>query len=260
MCTLTILRDSERVLVTMNRDERRDRAPEGPPKIAVDPSTGVAWVGPRDGNAGGTWMGMNEFGVVACLLNRYGADEAADRPAAPRPSRGGIVARILGIGGWGEVVQSLAEAFDPAPYDGFRLVLASADEDPRVVDWSGDGDLATEVHPEPSFFLTSSSWRQDVVLPWRRERFDEWMAGGSRMEGRIPGIHLLRPEGMDSWAPLMSRELSATRSITQAELGRRGHGLRLRWWPVEQGGRTAKEPEGEAALALRQPLERQIAP
>jgi len=248
MCTLTVLRDADRVLVTMNRDERRDRAPEISPRVSVDHSTGVAWAGPRDGAAGGTWMGANEFGVVACLLNQYASGSAPPRDPS-RPSRGAIVPALLARGSWGNGLAWLDSDFDPTAYDGFRLVLVNAEETVLVV-WTGTGDLEIMRPPTERFFLSSSSWNQEEVLPWRRARFEEWCAAGAKATHRIPSIHLLRSEGMESWAPLMAREHSATRSITQVDLGRHGHGLRVRWWPVADG-RVAAEPEGEAALALR---------
>lgn len=250
MCTLTVLRDADRVLVTMNRDERRDRAPEVSPRISVDDAIGVAWAGPRDGAAGGTWMGANEFGVVACLLNQYASGSAAPPARDPsRPSRGAVVPALLTRGPWTQVLAWLESGFDPTAYGGFRLVIANAHETVLVV-WTGAGRIETTRQSAERFFLSSSSWNQEEVLPWRRARFDEWCAVGAKATHRIPAIHLLRPDGMEAWAPLMAREHSATRSITQVDLGRRGHGLRVRWWPVVDG-RVAAEPEGEAALALR---------
>lgn len=68
MCTVTVHRSANRLLVTMNRDEARDRAPEVPPAIHHND---VNWLAPSDSARGGTWIGVNDRGVVACLLNGY---------------------------------------------------------------------------------------------------------------------------------------------------------------------------------------------
>ena len=93
MCTLGILLGaSERhpLVIAANRDERLDRpstAPEawpGAPRIAAG----------RDLVAGGTWLGVNEHGIVAGLTNLW-----TDGPADPtRRSRGEIVSGLLRSG------------------------------------------------------------------------------------------------------------------------------------------------------------------
>jgi uncharacterized protein with NRDE domain len=57
----------------MNRDDLADR-PEAAP--AEWPSAKPAFVAPKDLQAGGTWIGVNDHGVIACLLNRYDAAPA----------------------------------------------------------------------------------------------------------------------------------------------------------------------------------------
>jgi uncharacterized protein with NRDE domain len=87
MCTLTLLRASDRCLITMNRDDLIAR-PESPPKL--DGAHGAHMIAPLDLKAGGTWIGLNRHGLVACLLNRY--DQAAPSDGL---SRGVIVPEAL---------------------------------------------------------------------------------------------------------------------------------------------------------------------
>jgi uncharacterized protein with NRDE domain len=54
------------LLVAANRDEQYDR-PSAPPKLT---GTEPRILAGRDLRAGGTWLGLNEHGVVAALLNR----------------------------------------------------------------------------------------------------------------------------------------------------------------------------------------------
>jgi uncharacterized protein with NRDE domain len=93
MCTAVLRWDRDGVLVAMNRDERRDRADELPPRI--DDGGPTRLLAPRDSERGGTWIGANEFGLVALLLNGYvtGDLDLIGRPDVP--SRGTIVPGLL---------------------------------------------------------------------------------------------------------------------------------------------------------------------
>jgi len=70
MCTLTWRRGSkETVEVFFNRDEKKTRSRAEPPGERFD-ANGVRYLSPLDPESGGTWMLVNERGLVVCLLNR----------------------------------------------------------------------------------------------------------------------------------------------------------------------------------------------
>ncbi|HLI81417.1 MAG TPA: NRDE family protein [Candidatus Binataceae bacterium] len=69
MCTLAIyfqMTDDYPVVIAANRDEYLDRPAAKPITLCERPHI----VGGKDLRAGGTWLGVNEYGVVAGLLNR----------------------------------------------------------------------------------------------------------------------------------------------------------------------------------------------
>jgi uncharacterized protein with NRDE domain len=69
MCTLAIffkVFDGFPLLVAANRDERYDRPALPPSLIAADPKI----LAGKDLIAGGTWLGVNEFGLLVAILNR----------------------------------------------------------------------------------------------------------------------------------------------------------------------------------------------
>lgn len=69
MCTLAIffkVFDEYPVLVAANRDERYDRPAMPPALIAADPKV----LAGKDLHAGGTWLGVNEYGLLVGILNR----------------------------------------------------------------------------------------------------------------------------------------------------------------------------------------------
>lgn len=70
MCTLIALLDvvaGYPIVVAMNRDEFYDR-PAVPPELRTGSPNVVA---PRDARAQGTWIGVNEHGLLAAVSNRF---------------------------------------------------------------------------------------------------------------------------------------------------------------------------------------------
>jgi len=77
MCTLAIYYRSFAdypVVIAANRDEYRARPALPPTLLCTDPQI----VGGKDLQASGTWLGLNEHGVVAGLLNRRNGEAAND--------------------------------------------------------------------------------------------------------------------------------------------------------------------------------------
>ena len=73
MCTLVILRrpgDRWPLLLAANRDEMADRPWRGPGRHWPDRPDVVAG---QDLLSGGSWLGLNDHGVVAAILNRVGS-------------------------------------------------------------------------------------------------------------------------------------------------------------------------------------------
>lgn len=69
--------------------------------------------------AGGTWMGLNDSGVAACILNRHGALG----PAPGKRSRGELVLDVLDHANAADAAAALAD-LDPLAYRPFNLVIA----------------------------------------------------------------------------------------------------------------------------------------
>ncbi|HAP98742.1 MAG TPA: hypothetical protein DCQ35_01630, partial [Rhodospirillum rubrum] len=142
MCTVVIDRrpgDPWPLLVAANRDELADR-PWLPPARHW-PSRPEVIAG-LDELAGGTWMGLNDWGVVACVLNR----EGTLGPLAGRRSRGELVLDALDMADARDAAEALAD-IDPRAYRPFNLIVA----DNRDAFWirhaDAEGRAAVEVHP-----------------------------------------------------------------------------------------------------------------
>lgn len=131
MCTFILawrVFDGEPVVVAANRDERLDR-PSSPPAVFDEDPRIVA---PRDEEAGGTWLGYNEHGVLAAVTNRWTTNHLAGER-----SRGLLVGDALQHASASDAADFVAESTREYEYDGFNLVLADAD-DAILLEWDGD--------------------------------------------------------------------------------------------------------------------------
>ena len=119
MCTLVILRRPDHrwpVLIGANRDEMIDRPWAPPGRHWTDRPDVVAGL---DMLAGGSWLGINDWGVVAAVLNRHGSLG----PAPDRRSRGELVLEALDHADAVAAAEALSH-LDPGAYRTFNLIVA----------------------------------------------------------------------------------------------------------------------------------------
>lgn len=119
MCTVvTLRRPGHRwpLILGANRDEMRGRPSRPPARHWPDRAEVVAGL---DELAGGSWMGLNDSGVVACVLNRHGSLG----PAEDARSRGELVLEALDHADAGAAAEALAD-LDARSYRSFNLLVA----------------------------------------------------------------------------------------------------------------------------------------
>lgn len=142
MCTLILsYQESHQwpLFVAGNRDEfyaRPTRAPElhceptdsglreDEPVPAGPRSRPVAWLGPSDALAGGTWIGVNTRRLVAVLTNRT---DQPPRGSEPLRSRGALVRRLLECS-TASAALAILERDAHNPSAPFNLVFGTVDE------------------------------------------------------------------------------------------------------------------------------------
>jgi hypothetical protein len=105
------------LLVAANRDEMLDRPWDAPGRYWPD----QAVMAGHDRLAGGTWLGLNDHGVMAALLNRAGSLG----PLAGRRSRGDLPLLALGARS-AEAACARISALNAADYRSFNMVIADA--------------------------------------------------------------------------------------------------------------------------------------
>jgi uncharacterized protein with NRDE domain len=124
VCTLALyfrVLEDYPLIVAANRDEHYDRPSSAPAVIASNPKI----VAGKDLRAGGTWLGVNEHGFLAAVLNRRSDDE---QPPPPRSrSRGLLCLDLLNHGSAAQARASLEHERQNL-YQPFTLVFSDHDE------------------------------------------------------------------------------------------------------------------------------------
>ncbi len=119
MCTLVLLRRPGHpwpLILAANRDEMVGRPWAAPGRHWPERPEVIAGL---DRTAGGSWLGLNDHGLVAAMLNRRGSLG----PAADKRSRGELVLEALDHADALAAAEALAD-LNPAAYRSFNLVVA----------------------------------------------------------------------------------------------------------------------------------------
>ncbi|MBN2474779.1 MAG: NRDE family protein [Pirellulales bacterium] len=139
MCLMAILYKTAKnapVLLAANREERFDR-PSQPPKIQSGIPRAVCGI---DRRAGGTWLGVNQFGLVAAVTNR----RKTSLPADPR-SRGLLCRELLNLRTAKEAAEYAAAELATGSYAGANYLCA--DSDYAAVVYGGNRIEVVELAP-----------------------------------------------------------------------------------------------------------------
>lgn len=119
MCSVVILWRPDHdwpLILGANRDEMVGRPWAPPARHWPDRANVVAGL---DQLAGGSWLGLNDEGVIACIMNRMNTLG----PQSGRRSRGELVLEALDHADAAAAVAALQD-LDPAAYRAFNMVVA----------------------------------------------------------------------------------------------------------------------------------------
>jgi len=192
MCTVIILRrprDIWPLLLAANRDEMPGRPWEPPGRHWPDRNNVVAGC---DRLAGGSWIGVNDVGVVAAVMNRSGSLG----PALNRRSRGELVLEALDHAEAEAAAHALCD-LSPTSYRSFNLVVADA-QDAFWLRHAGEDAGAIEMAEIPlGLSIITDFDRNDTACPRIRDYLplfaaapvpvpenDDWVAWETLLAGR----------------------------------------------------------------------------
>ena len=162
MCTVTLLRLSRGYRLVVNRDESRSRPEALGPKIVQAGDRQAIW--PIDPAGGGTWVGVNDVGLAAALLN-LNAGPSSVVPGLR--TRGAIIPLLLESASLAGAIDRLSllslDGFGP-----FQLMLTDGAKVFRAK--STQTSLRTDVSPLLQFpVMLTSSGLGDALVQRPRE-------------------------------------------------------------------------------------------
>ncbi|TDQ80450.1 uncharacterized protein with NRDE domain [Dongia mobilis] len=176
MCSVIILNRPGHdwpILIAANRDEMHDRPWLPPARHWPDRPEIVAG---QDLLAGGSWLGINDFGVVAGILNRPNTLG----PQAGKRSRGELVLDALDLADADAAIEMLAQ-LDAAAYRPFNMFVA----DNSAAFWlRNDGtQLIAETLP-PGLSMITAHDRNDPGSRRIRYYLPQWQAAEAPLPER----------------------------------------------------------------------------
>lgn len=201
MCSVILLRRPDHpwpLLLAANRDEMAGRPWSPPGRHWPDRADVVAG---RDDLAGGSWLGINDSGVVAAILNRFGTLG----PAIGKRSRGELVLEALDHADAVDAADALS-ALNPDAWRPFNMVIA----DNRDAYWlrhSGTPGTGVEVHPIPEGLSMLTAFDLDDA------------AADPRIQAARPRFAAAAPPDPDSgdwggWQAILAERSAGTDGVT----------------------------------------------
>jgi hypothetical protein len=224
VCTSTWLIRADGYELFFNRDESVRRGVALPPERLE--LGGMRVLAPRDADAGGTWIGVNERGLGVGLLNgadRRGAATPADTgtaDAAARRSRGLLVAELLAARAPDEALAALADGA-LARYRGFLVAVFAPGVAPAARRW----DVA-ELTVVPARAPLASSSLDGGRAALERARVYASMVGEAPERAALAAFQRSHAPARGPWSPCMHREDAATVSATEVRVDARAVALR----------------------------------
>ncbi len=223
MCTVTVLRapgngsHAPHVRLICNRDEQRSRPVA---RELVQRRLGARdAIMPIDPRSDGTWLGANDCGLVACLLNATPHPEAtSENPShGVHTSRGAIVPATLYACSIEEAL-ILVRGLIPGQFPPFRLLVLTSD-----LFFIASSDIAsiTITDPQPllaPLLLTSSGLGDHLVESPRRSLFNDLLIAAPDALAVQAEFHEHRWPDRSHLSVLMSRPDARTISRSTLDL------------------------------------------
>ena len=210
MCTVTFIPVNGNIFITSNRDEKLLRRLAIPPAIYFENCQRIIY--PKDAEAGGSWIAVNERKTVAVLLN--GGFVKHNSKPAYRKSRGIIFL---------EIIQSILPVqyflqMDLSGIEPFTMILF--DNYLHQFTWTGEIKYCRQLDPSQSYIWSSATLYDQKAVAKREQWFSDFLKKNPYpTQDEIFNFHLTTGDGDKQNDLNMSRNgLLSTVSITCVEL------------------------------------------
>ncbi|MCW8915080.1 MAG: NRDE family protein [Magnetovibrio sp.] len=156
------------LLIGANRDENGTRPWAAPARHWDDRADVVAGL---DELAGGTWLGINDFGLVACVLNRPGTLG----PAKNKRSRGELPLEALDHAEASTAAEAL-RVLDPSTYRPFNLIVADAHDGYWITLPEIENKIEVQTLPEGLSMITAHDLNDPTHSARQRTHYPRFAA------------------------------------------------------------------------------------
>jgi len=210
MCTVSfIYRGNTDFMLISNRDEAVNRKTI-PPNLYEN--NGVSLVYPKDGVAGGTWIGASSKSRLLCLLN--GAFVKHDRKSSYKKSRGIIVKELLAV----TDVFSEIQQYDFNDIEPFTLLIVDWNSELKLIEliWDGVSAQITDLPLEPKIWSSSTLYNSEMKT-FRKQWFQEYLSQNGSSSNELLYFHEHYGIGDPMLDLKIDRGLLKTVSITMFE-------------------------------------------
>jgi hypothetical protein len=212
MCTVSIIFAGNRIRLACNRDEQLNRASAHPPVMRTFGERLA--VMPIDPTSDGTWVAVNDAGVMMALLNR--TTTPGGRNASGAISRGRIIPSLMHCESAREAA-SLARGLPTLAYQPFRLIIADSESAFEAISCETKMRVVEHARELPLMF-TSSGLGDLLVEGPRRALFRELFPDRDASAARQDLFHHHRWKDMHHLSVHMSRRDARTVSFTTIDL------------------------------------------
>jgi hypothetical protein len=215
MCTLSWDFCGNGYTIFFNRDELNTRTPATPPRKQL--IQGVEVLAPQDGEKGGSWIAVNEFGVLTCLLNLY--EHSFLEPSVPFLGRGHLVMDLATRRDWVSS-QPILEKKNLERYPPFQLFQFAPGVPVNCLKWNGE-TFETFQFDQCRQPISGSSFRNHDVVGQRIETFKKLVTPESQGAGRLRQLetfHLSHDVDQGAYSVNMCRPDAQTISFSRVDV------------------------------------------
>ena len=208
MCTVTYLPlGNSNFILTSSRDIPFSRESALHPKKYLEDTIDIYY--PKDGKAGGTWIGLSSKNRLICLLN--GGFVYHTSRAFYKKSRGLIVKQLLKA----VDVRKELEYIDLIDVEQFTLTIVDWNNDLELLEfvWDGQQKHLKKLEQLPNIW-SSSTLYDDDIKQLRKDWFLNWQNTHDFSTSNILKFHKTAGIGDKHIDVLMNRGLGGTVSIT----------------------------------------------